>query len=140
MNLSIDRDKFRKNGRKFLWWTLAVCLVGWFIYYGICNITYSEGTRSGVLTKISRKGYVFKTYEGDLALSGVGGYMINPQNAGNVWSFSVRSRDVYEKLKNFEGRAVNLSYKEKLRTFPWLGETRYFVYDVEQLENPGIRY
>ena len=107
-------------------------------YYVFAGMTYSEGTRSGVLIKISKKGVLFKTYEGELALSGVGGYMFNPKEQGNVWAFSVKDKSVYQKMDQFEGRAVALDYKETFRTFFWWGETRYFITDVKPIPNPGF--
>ena len=97
------------------------------------NWTFSEGVRAGYLIKLSRKGYVFKTYEGQLNL---GGFRDSNQGniVGNTWEFSVKKKDVYEELQKLEGKKVNLHYKEIVRAMPWQGDTNYFVYKVEQEE------
>jgi hypothetical protein len=102
-------------------------------YFAFAGYTYSEGSRTGVLLKFSKKGYVFKTWEGELNLGGMtqeGGTMLN-----NIWQFSVRKEEdsAITDLKNYEGKRIRLSYKEKMRHFPWQGETNYFVYKVEQV-------
>jgi hypothetical protein len=135
----MEAGSWKKMARKIGIWTIVIVVGGGLIYYGISAITYSEGARSGVLIKISKKGYLFKTYEGELALSGVGGYIVQPGSQGNVWNFSVKNRATYEKMQSFEGRSVSLKYKQKLRTFFWEGETEYLVYDVEQVHDaPAI--
>jgi hypothetical protein len=135
----MEAGSWRKMARKIGIWTIVIVVGGGLIYYGISAITYSEGARSGVLIKISKKGYLFKTYEGELALSGVGGYIVQPGSQGNVWNFSVKNKETYQKMQEFEGRSVSLKYKQKLRTFFWQGETEYLVYDVEQVPDaPAI--
>lgn len=103
-------------------------------YFAFAGYTYSEGSRTGLLLKFSHKGYVFKTWEGQLNLGGVsqqGGSILN-----NMWDFSVREDELetIEKLGKYEGKRIRLSYKEKMRHFPWQGETNYYVYKVETVE------
>ena len=84
--------------------------------------SYSEGERAGILQKFSRKGWVFKTYEGELAMS------IVPGVTPTIWDFSVRDRSVAEKLNAALGKRVALHYTEH-RGVPtsWFAETPYFV-------------
>ncbi len=112
---------------------LVLGLVGGGVYFWVCNWTYSKGTRAGTLIKISHKGVVFKTYEGQLNL---GGFRENASEgiSGNIWEFSVWDDEVYQKLQNYEGRQVKLYYREKYKAFPWQGDTNYFIYQVEQVE------
>ena len=86
------------------------------------NWSYSEGDRGGVLQKFSRKGWVCKTYEGELAMYVVPG--MSPQ----IWEFSVRDKAVAEQLSGFVGERVQLHYSEH-RGLPTrcFGETSYFV-------------
>ena len=53
-----------------------------------------------------------------------------------MWEFSVRSseKETIELLNKYEGRRIRLSYKEKMRHFPWQGETNYFVFKVEAVD------
>lgn len=95
--------------------------------------TYSDGTRSGILIKVSKKGYVFKTYEGQL---NAGGLQANQQGQviGNLWEFSVTSDEVYQKLQSYEGKQVILHYEQYRKAFPWQGKTTYFVDEVKPVQ------
>lgn len=103
-------------------------------YLWVMSWTFSDGTRAGTLIKISKKGVIFKTYEGQLNL---GGFQNNPQSGGvvgNIWDFSVLKNDIYKELQQHEGKQVKLHYKERYKAMPWQGDTNYFIYDVEEVE------
>ncbi len=106
---------------------LAILALGVFMLYS--NWTFSEGTRAGNLMKISKKGYVFKTYEGQLGMEG----MQPDENGGlsSVWNFSVKDDELYKRLESLQGKEVTIKYKEINRAMPWQGDTNYFVYDVD---------
>lgn len=84
--------------------------------------SYSEGERAGIVQKFSRRGWLCKTYEGELAQYVVAG--VAPQ----IWPFSVRSEAVAQQLGKFVGRQVQLHYSEH-RGIPTncFADTRYFV-------------
>ncbi len=86
------------------------------------NYAYSDGERAGILQKFSRKGWVCKTYEGELALYVVGG--VAPQ----IWEFSVRDPKLAADLEQAVGERVQLHYSEH-RGVPsaCFAETNYFV-------------
>jgi hypothetical protein len=88
--------------------------------------SYSDGERAGVLQKFSSRGWVCKTYEGELALYVVGG--VAPQ----IWHFSVRDEAVAERLHTAVGQQIRLRYAEH-RGLPTscFGETDYFATDFE---------
>lgn len=119
----------QKRGRfsRFFKWAGLTVLVAFTAYYLICGITYSEGTRSGVLTKISKRGFVFKTFEGELNVGGLnqGDGTIMPLS---IFYFSVKNEDVYNLLQESQGKKVVLHYKEVIHSFFWQGETNYRVY------------
>jgi hypothetical protein len=119
--------------KKYLFIFLLSVVAAWFIYYFICGMAYSEGTRSGILTKVSKKGYVFKTYEGELNVGGfsAGDGTIMP---ANIFYFSVRGKEIYEKLQDAQGKRVVLHYKQVYKNFSWQGDTDYFVYDVSNIK------
>ena len=101
------------------------------LYLGWSNWTYSEGSRTGYLMKLSRKGYVFKTYEGQLNLGGfqeteTGGL------AGTIWNFSLRDEALVRQMEELEGQKVQLRYQEINQAMPWQGDTNYFVYAIEK--------
>ncbi len=109
---------------------ILVLFAGWyaFVYY----TTYSEGTRSGELIKFSNKGVVFKTWEGEIS-QGISG--------AQIFSFSVedKNKDIIQKLEKFQGRYVKLKYKERFAKVSWLGDTKYFIVDIEEEESPHFR-
>jgi len=126
--------KPKKNKfKKFALIVLISLVIIWFIYYFICGMTYSEGTRSGILTKISKKGFVFKTYEGDLNIGGIsqGDGTIMPTSQ---FKFSVTESKVYDELQLKEGKKVVLHYKQVIKNFFWQGDTDYFIYDVSDVK------
>ncbi len=118
--------------KRFFLILFLLALAGGGAFVWVSSWTYSDGTRAGTLTKISKKGVVFKTYEGQLNL---GGFQHDPEGiSGNIWDFSVPKKDVYEQLQHFEGKQVKLFYKERYRAMPWQGKTTYFVYNVQEVE------
>lgn len=106
-----------------------LAIVGVGAYLWVCNWTYSEGTRAGYLIKISKKGVVFKTYEGQLNL---GGFQSDAASglAGNIWNFSVYKDAIYQELQQNEGNKVVLHYRQKYKSMPWQGKTDYFIYKI----------
>ncbi len=92
----------------------------------VLNFSYSAGDRAGYLQKFSEKGWLCKTYEGELAMTTV------PGVAPVLWDFSVRDAAVAAQINRFLGKKVILHYKEH-RGLPTtcFGETAYFVDRVE---------
>lgn len=91
--------------------------------------SYSKGERSGMLQKFSRKGWVCKTWEGELAQFGI------PGVAPTIWEFTVRDDSVAREVNAVIGRRVVLHYEEH-RGIPTtcFGMTSYFVDSVRVLE------
>ncbi|MCW3126090.1 MAG: hypothetical protein JWO03_1748 [Bacteroidetes bacterium] len=110
---------------------LLVVLGGYILW---TQYTYSDGNRAGVLIKFSHKGNIFKTYEGEIYTSGVN-QDATMGLANNKWEFSVKDKDVAEKLSHLEGKSVSLHYKEIKHAFAWQGETNYFVDNAEEVIN-----
>jgi len=116
------RKKFIMGGSALV----LLTVLGMVLYtFMTLSWSYSDGDRSGVLQKFSRKGWICKTYEGELALS------YTPGLAPVLWNFSVRDEAVANKVKDAEGKRVVLHYREH-RGVPTdcFGETSYFVDDV----------
>jgi hypothetical protein len=126
MQLDQVKEKAKKVARRTLWIGLVAALVFALGYYFYRTYTVSDGSRTGTLFKISRKGVAFKTYEGQLHLAG--SMLINQQS---TWDFSVINGEVYQQLQQFEGKMVTLHYREKVDAFPWQGDTDYLVYKVD---------
>ena len=96
-----------------------------FIYF----VPYSEGTRAGELIKFSRKGVISKTWEGQIS-QGISG--------AQIFDFSVLDgeEDVIQKLKDYQGSYVKLTYVERYATFIFWGDTKYFVTEVSKEKSP----
>jgi hypothetical protein len=107
-------------------------------YVGLGNFEYSDGHRDGYVQKMSKKGVVWKTWEGELAMPGFGsgsGKKTGQSDGGNTWAFSVENDEVAQELDKLQAsQFVRLYYKERLWALPWRGSTGYFVYKVEKLE------
>ncbi len=115
--------------KKFFRISVLLLVVSAIVYYLICGMTYSEGTRSGVLTKVSKRGYIFKTYEGELNIGGLnqGEGTIMPLS---VFKFSVQDKKIYDVLEKEQGKKVVLHYKEVFKSLFWQGDSDYFVHGV----------
>lgn len=115
--------------RKILLWSLLIVIVGGGGYLAFARwASFSSGTRSGKVIKFSKKGYVFKTAEGEI---NTGDF------AGGMWEFSVYPGDdeIQEEIKDAmeKGYEVNVKYKERFVAIPFWGDTKYFIYDVDKV-------
>ncbi len=99
-------------GGVFFWWKF---------YY-----TYSDGYRAGILQKLSHKGNVFKTYEGELIMSSITS-TLNVPVASEKFYFSVANDSLARAMMNFEGKTMRLHYEQKKGKLPWRGESVYVV-------------
>lgn len=116
---------------------LIVCLLiagglGYYILFG----SYSEGTRSGRLIKISNKGFLIKTWEGEIDVGGISTSpgRRNGLNVSSTWAFSVDGdrKDLLAELERLSGADVRLHYEERFVRLFWRGDTKYFVTKVER--------
>lgn len=99
--------------------------------------SYSEGYRVGHIIKLSKKGYIFKTWEGTLD-QGVFAPQGQDGLSPRLWDFSVLDsnaevRAAIDRSLTKNGR-IKLFYKEKYFRWAWLGETKYFIDGVEELD------
>lgn len=132
----------KKSGvKKFLLGAVSLLLLGFmgfmmFAYYA----SYSEGVRSGFVIKVSSKGLMFKTREGEMNVQTFGSKKTGESPVSETFVFSVfkNADDVYKDLEavSLSGERVNLHYQEKYVHLPWRGETTYFVTKVERSNRP----
>jgi uncharacterized protein YxeA len=123
--------------KKILFRVIAVIVALVVVTFFILNAAnFSSGYRAGVPIKVSHKGILFKTWEGQL---NIGGLTNSGQGAiPTTWAFSIESdkeqvrEDIEDAIKR--GKRVKLNYEEKYIKFFWKGDTKYFVNDVEVLE------
>lgn len=126
----------RRTGRRLLLGLIAlvVLVAGIFALYtwATLTISYSEGDRAGYVQKFSRKGWICKTWEGELAMVNLPGTM--PE----VFAFTVRDGQVATQINQSLGQRVALTYEEH-RGVPsrCFGETRHFVTGVRPLDGPA---
>jgi hypothetical protein len=120
-------DFFKKIARRSLRIALFIIIliaviVGYWKYF----YTYSEGYRAGLLQKFTRKGNIFKTYEGEIILSSVTS-SANVALASEKFFFSVTNDSLAQTLDTLQGRFVIVHYKQKNGKVIWKGDTPYFV-------------
>lgn len=125
-------SKRRHRGK--LWALLALVVVaGLATLYTTVTLafTYSQGDRVGYVQKLSKKGWVCPTWEGELAMVNI------PGQAPEIFPFSVRSDAVARSLQQAEGRRVSLHYEQK-KGVPTscFGETEYFVTKASPVGGP----
>lgn len=103
-----------------------------FLYWA----TYEEGVMAGKVLRVSEKGMLFKTYEGKINLETFGA-LKGASPIAESFDFSVykSEKELIEELRkvSLSGERVNLYFEKHYLTFPWRGDTKYFVTKVERL-------
>ena len=107
------------------------------IFYFKFLWVFSDGTKTGELNSLTYTGYLFKTYEGEIILTGYG----NKNASGTVQSknfkFSVSNREVADKLRQMTGLRVTVHYKEYKGRLPWRGYENAIVDAVVEEGSPA---
>ena len=122
-------DDMPTTRRRRRWpWIIAGALVGlpalvlaaWTVV--ALSYTYSSGDRAGYIQKLSKKGWICKTWEGELAMVNIPGAM------QERFAFTVRSDSLAEAMNGMMGSQVSITYDEH-RGVPGtcFGETNYYV-------------
>lgn len=97
----------------------------------VMSWSYSTGERAGWLQKMSRKGFICKTYEGELSMIAV------PGAAPEKFFFTVRDEAVAKQMDQLMGRRVSLHYEEKIGVpTSCFGDTSYFVTGITVVDEP----
>ena len=95
------------------------------------HFTYSKGTRAGILQKVSQRGWVCKTWEGELQMTAV------PGAAPEKFVFSARSDSIAAELSRLSGQHVVLTYEQHKRVpNSCFGDTEYFITEVHASPSP----
>lgn len=123
--------------RKVALWVLSgvIIVLGLFIYFRFYFV-YSEGSRVGILYKFSKKGTVFKTYEGEIILPGLRFKQAGDGISSNIFSFSVDDEELAKQLMSCQGMEVEVHYVQYNGVLPWRGdgyEKQDGQYIVDQL-------
>ena len=106
----------------------AIALFSLYVYVAL-NWSYSSGERAGFLQKVSNKGWICKTWEGELSLVAM------PGAAPEKFLFTVRDEVIAQKVSAAAGKRVTLNYEQhKGLPSSCFGDTDYFVVDVKEIE------
>lgn len=121
------------RSRKWLLWLIGIVvfIAAIFAAYTWLTLTwsYSSGERAGYVQKFSQKGWVCKTWEGELALVAI------PGSLPEIFKFSVRDDKVAAQVNAVMGKRVAVSYDQHLGVpSTCFGETDYFVNRVSVVE------
>ncbi|MCH9799519.1 MAG: hypothetical protein K0U18_06895 [Betaproteobacteria bacterium] len=116
----------------FKWLSIILIPLLLFVIYTFFTLhwVYSSGERVGFVQKISEKGFICKTYEGEQVLVTV------PGTQAEKFFFTAKNEAIYNKINETNGQRVRLLYKQhKWIPSSCFGDTEYFVYDVKVLKN-----
>jgi hypothetical protein len=123
--------KIKRKAKNIFKWLIAVLILALVIFFYVKYFyTYSDGYRAGLLQKFSRKGALFKTYEGELILSSVSGNN-STVIASEKFFFSVSTDSLAARLDTLQGRSVILHYRQKNSPVFWRGDSPYIVDGVK---------
>ena len=122
--------------KKFIKWLISFILIGLLLLAGytwaMLNWSYGSGERAGYVQKFSNRGYVCKTWEGELAMVSMPGTM------SEKFFFTVREDAVAQKINANLGKKVALKYQQHIGLpTTCFGDTEYFVSDITVLDDPN---
>jgi hypothetical protein len=111
--------------------SLLVLGLALFVLYtwAMLNLSYSSGERAGYVQKFSKKGWVCKTWEGELAMVAL------PGTLSEKFPFTVKEESVATRINASLGKRVALVYEQHVcLPSSCFGETQYFISDVKVVE------
>jgi hypothetical protein len=115
---------------KYSLWVLILPVILFALYtWAALTWVYSSGERAGYVQKLSQKGFVCKTYEGELVLVSM------PGTQAEKFFFTVKDAVVAKRINETVGKRVRLIYEEHIGIpSSCFGESGYFVQDVQLLD------
>lgn len=130
LDLKATGAKAKKIGIRIAIWIVVLAVVGSAVYvFGALNFAYSKGERVGFVQKLSKKGWLCKTNEGELSMVNMAGQQ------AEMFDFTVRDDTVVKKIEALNGHRVTLTYEEhKGVPSSCFGDTMYYVVDVAKAE------
>ena len=124
-----EKPRRRYSFRMILLLLLALPFVLGAAWIGITlSYSYSSGERAGYLQKISKRGWLCKTWEGEMQLSAI------PGSAPEKFLFTTRSDSLARELNRLNGRRVVVDYEQHKGVPSCFGDTEYFVDGVRLVE------
>ena len=124
----------RQSGMSFIGWLVVVVVVGGLLFsayiWTALAWSYADGERAGWVQKFSRKGYLCKTWEGEMAMVSL------PGSVPEKFLFTVRDETVAQQVNQAMGRRVALFYEEHIGLpTSCFGETGHFVKGVKLIDD-----
>jgi hypothetical protein len=112
----------------------VIVVVLWlFVWYRYYRPFADDGVKAGILNYVVHKGYIFKTYEGELIQTGLQSKAPNSMQS-NEFTFSIVDPVLAKKLELASGREVQLHYLEYLGTLPWRGYSKFIVDSIVSIQ------
>jgi hypothetical protein len=113
----------------------VIVLVVAAIYYFRYARPFGEGVKAGTLNYVVYKGWLWKTYEGEVILAGFQN-KVNSSLQSNEFTFSIDNEAVAKRLELASGKEVQLHYYEYVGTLPWRGVSKFIVDSIVSIQ-PG---
>ena len=119
---------------KAIGWIVALLILAGLAGFGYFKYlwVFSDGTKTGELNSLTYTGYLFKTYEGEMILTGYGTKNSSGTVQSKTFKFSVSDKEVAQKLTQMTGLRVTVHYKEYKGVLPWRGYERAIVDTVSE--------
>ena len=122
-------------GKIIAWVVVLLLLVGTGFFYYKFLWVFSDGTKTGELNSLTYTGYIWKTYEGEMILSGYGAKSSSGGAVqSKIFKCSVADKAVAEELQGLTGQRVTVHFKEYKGALPWRGYERAIVDVIENAE------
>lgn len=127
------RPTFARRSLRLLLRTAVLVFVSLVVVAGLwlfaaLQFSYSKGERAGHVQKLSSRGWICKTWEGELLLTTLPGVV--PEE----FAFTVRDESVARTMQTFVGQRVVLKYEQHKGVPACFGDTEYFITDVRRLD------
>lgn len=125
-------------GKSLVRWVKRIFILAFVLFLAYFSFllfaNFSEGARTGYVVKISKRGVLFKTNEGELNFGFPQLNTTPGMSSQNIWTFSVPNDDVALQIQKAaeSGQKVTLFYKQKYKQFFFWGDTDYLVYKIEK--------
>lgn len=115
---------------------VAVVVVGLFVLvFGRYYFVFGRGMKAGTLNYVVQKGYLFKTYEGEMILTGLQSKGVATMGS-NEFLFSITNKELAMKLMVNAGKEMVLHYEEYNGALPWRGFSNFVVDSVVSITSP----
>ena len=124
----------RQCGLGLVGWMISILTLGLLLFAGYLWVmltwSYSSGERAGWVQKLSKKGYICKTWEGEMAMVSL------PGSIPEKFLFTVRDEQVAQRVHAVMGKRVALDYEEHIGLLTsCFGDTGHFVTEVRVIED-----